>query len=306
MDAPYHVPVLRDEALGYLITDRSGTYVDATVGGGGHAAAMCAQLDAEATLICVDADADAVGWSEKHLAGALQRVRFVHRNFRHLQSELHSLGLDRVNGVLFDLGVSSFQLNEESRGFSYRGDERIDMRMDRRLQTSGWDVVNTYDERRLAGIFRTYGEERFARRIALRLVAARPIHSTRELREVIRDAVGDAHLTKTLSRVFQAIRIEVNDEIQSLREGLASVPDLLVPGGRVVVISYHSLEDRLVKEALRNFSRTREQPGDPFSAPRPIVPSMRILTKKPVIPREAEVKANPRARSAKLRAAERL
>jgi 16S rRNA (cytosine1402-N4)-methyltransferase len=210
-----------------------------------------------------------------------------------------------INGLLLDLGVSSFQIDEESKGFSFRGDEKIDMRMDRRQTWSGWDVVNTYDEKKLADVLWRYGEERNSRRIARRIVEARTIDSTGKLAATIEDAVGKKFLIKTLARVFQAIRIEVNDELRSLEQALTDSVELMMEGGRIVVISYHSLEDRIVKKFFRNASLDKIPSGHKYVPDEVITPKLRVLTKSPLLASVPEIDRNPRARSAKLRVAER-
>jgi 16S rRNA (cytosine1402-N4)-methyltransferase len=307
MSVSFHVPVLRDETLRYLITDPNGLYVDATLGGGGHAQAICAHLGAQGRLAAFDADERAL----RHAAQWLTRVdeakvTLVHANFASLERELNARGISAVQGILFDLGVSSHQLDAGERGFSFRSDERIDMRMDRRQAFSGLDVVNTYDEERVARVIRDHGEERNARRIARHIVNARPLETTGDLQEAVRKAVGGRFLVKSLARVFQAIRIEVNNELESLSAALQQAVGMLLPGGRLVVISYHSLEDRIVKETLRKECATHEPSGHKLVEDRVLVPRLKQLTKKPVRPEDKELAENPRARSAKMRVAEKL
>ena len=306
MESSYHDPVLCDEALGYLITDETTVYVDGTVGGGGHAERICTQLRGQGRLICFDADEDAIRYSRKRLERFRDRVSFVHSNFRTIKTELGQLGIDSIAGLLLDLGVSSFQLDEGTKGFSFRSDERLDMRLDRRQHMSAWHVVNTYDERALADVIWRFGEERYSRRIAKRIVAARSIDTTGALSAVVESTVGRKFLTKTLARVFQALRIEVNAELNNLEQVLADTLDLLVSGGRCVVISYHSLEDRIVKEFFRKESTNIIRSGEKYIADTMKPQRLKTLTKRPVKATSVEVSRNPRARSAKLRAAERL
>ncbi|MBM2840701.1 MAG: rRNA ((1402)-N(4))-methyltransferase [Bacteroidetes bacterium] len=302
----YHTPVLCDDAVRLLITDPRGTYVDGTIGGGGHAERICSRLELGGQLIGFDADEDAIRVARRRLATFGNSVHLVHSNFSALKKYLQKQRVPTIHGMLLDLGVSSYQLDEVTKGFSFRGDERIDMRMDRRQLLSGWEVVNTYAESVLSDLLWKYGEERNARRIAKKIVASRPIDTTGALRHVIEATVGKQFLTKTLARVFQAIRIVVNDELRSLEKVLNDVIDILVPGGRVVVISYHSLEDRIVKEFFRQNARERVPSGHKYIEDTVVNPSLRILTKKPLVAREEEIAQNPRARSAKLRAAERI
>jgi 16S rRNA (cytosine1402-N4)-methyltransferase len=302
----YHTPVLLNEALHFLVTDKHGVYVDGTLGGGGHSEAICKQLAPDGRLICFDADGDAIRFAAERLVAFSAHTTFVHSNFRNLNAELDVLGIDRMNGLLLDLGVSSFQLDEEAKGFSFRGDETIDMRMDQRQRLSGWDVVNTYSEEKLADVIWRYGEERNSRRIARRIVEAREIHSTGQLASTIESTVGKHFLVKTLARVFQAIRIEVNDELRALEETLSASIERLAVGGRVVVISYHSLEDRIVKTLFRQLSADKISSGHKYIPDTVLVPKLHTLTKSPVQASEEEAKRNPRARSAKMRVAERV
>jgi 16S rRNA (cytosine1402-N4)-methyltransferase len=302
----YHEPVLAEETLALLITDREGFYVDGTVGGGGHAERICDHLGPGGSLIGIDADADAIAESRTRLERFGSRVTLIRANFRHIASEIKALEVPHLAGILLDLGVSSHQIDQAERGFSFRVDGTLDMRMDSRHPVSAHDIINGYSQERLEEIFREYGEEHAARRIARALVQARPVASTGELNEVIERCVGGRYLTKSLARVYQAIRIEVNGELESLREALVSVPDLLSPGGRCVVIDYHSLEDRIVKEFFRREAADRTPSQSKFIPDLPRAPKLQILTKKPVTATGQEVSRNPRARSAKLRAAERL
>jgi 16S rRNA (cytosine1402-N4)-methyltransferase len=233
-------------------------------------------------------------------------VALVHANVAALKTELARLGIQGVTGTLLDLGVSSYQLDDAARGFSFRGSDRLDMRMDTRQKRSAWHVVNEYDERKLVDILRAYGEERHARRIARTIVQQRPIHTTGELAQAVESAVRARPSVKTLARVFQAIRIEVNDELHNLEKSLADIMDLTVPGGRIVVISYHSLEDRIVKRTFRDASATVVRSAHKYAPDLRVQPRLRVLTRTPITPSDEEIARNPRARSAKLRAAERI
>ena len=304
--AMYHLPVLCAEAVEFLLQDNARVVVDGTTGGGGHAAKICERLAPAGTLVCFDADEEALAESKKRLSSCVGRVTFVHANFRNLKAELHGLGIDTIDGLLLDLGVSSYQLDEGSRGFSYRADEPLDMRMDRRQSRSARDLVNTYTQEQLADVIWRFGEERASRRIASRIVAARPLETTGDLAEVVRGAVGGQHLMKSLSRVFQALRIEVNDELKSLAQAMADAVDILANNGRIVVISYHSLEDRIVKEFFREESAVSIPSGHKLIPDTPKIPRLRLLTRRPLEPDADEMARNPRARSAKLRAAERI
>ncbi|MEW6510415.1 MAG: 16S rRNA (cytosine(1402)-N(4))-methyltransferase RsmH [Bacteroidota bacterium] len=301
----HHEPVLCAEALEFLLTDRDGVYVDGTIGGGGHAEAILRKVGPSARLIGFDADRDAIDAAARRLAGEERRMTLIHANFRAMAEELSARGVGAVAGILFDLGVSSHQIDEAEKGFSFRSDERLDMRMDRRLYLSGWDVVNTYPEQRLAAVLYEFGEERASRRIARAIVEHRPIDTTGALKQVVEGCVGGRFLQKSLARVFQAVRIEVNQEITSLEHALGDVPALLMRGGRCVVIAYHSLEDRTVKNFFREEAADRTASGHKSVPDAPRVPRLKILTKKPVTASNEECARNPRARSAKLRAAER-
>lgn len=305
----YHTPVLTEETLSFLINSKHGVYVDATLGGGGHADAILHRLDPDGRLIGLDADDDAVLFVSNRLAGFQNRLIVRKSNFRDIKKIVSECGVEGVEGVLFDLGVSSRQLDEPAKGFSFRSDSPLDMRMDRTQILSARAVVNDYDEHRLADILWNYGEERNSRKIARAIMLAKlrkPIESGKDLARVIEDLVGDRFLTKTLARVFQAIRIEVNGELENLKAGLSDAIDILNPGGRLAVISYHSLEDRIVKETMKAAAATSDASLSRFLPPATLNPRLRILTKKFVGPGATEIRANPRARSAKLRAAEKL
>lgn len=307
--ASYHTPVLRDEALSLLITSLDGVYVDATLGGGGHAEAILQSVSPSGMLIGFDADQDALQHTTARLSQFSKQAIFVNANFRNLESVLQQRGINRVSGILFDLGVSSHQLDEPTKGFSYRSDERLDMRMDRTQRLDAREIVNHYTERELADLFWKYGEEKASRRIARMLVRRRakaPMETTRDLSGLVEEVIGQRFLAKTLSRIFQALRIEVNNELEHLREALAQSIGVLQLGGRLVVISYHSLEDRIVKETFRQAAATSRPSGHKLIPDTTLQPTLKILTKKPIEASEAEMRANSRARSAKLRAAERL
>jgi len=299
----YHAPVLCEEAVAFLNVSGSRTYVDGTVGGGGHAEKICERLAGDGRLICVDRDVEAIAAARKRLAAFSARLTFVHAPFATLAAELAALNIGKVAGVLLDLGVSSRQLDEGSRGFTFRADAPLDMRMDGRQALSAMEVVNTYEHARLADVLWRFGEERHSRRVAREICRRRPVRTTGALREAVAAAVGGAFAVKSLARVFQAIRIEVNGELDQLESLLSATPFLLAEGGRLVVISYHSLEDRIVKDFMR-----RESTPAPGRALLPATPGpvrFRLVTRKAVVPGPGEVEQNPRARSAKMRVAER-
>ena len=302
----YHDPVLREKAVEFLVMPEGRVFVDGTVGGGGHAEEICRRMSDAATLVCFDADEDAIRFSQQRLGAFEARLVFVHSNFSNLESELRSRNIHSIDGLLLDLGVSSFQLNDPSKGFSFRSDDSIDMRMDRRQPLSGLEVVNTYAEKDLAEILWKYGEEKNSRRIASAILRCRPLSTTGTLREAVLSVSGERYLTKTLARVFQAIRIHVNRELENLEKVLVSAAQMLSPAGRLVVISYHSLEDRIVKNFFRQQAASIVPSGNKYIADTILIPVFKLLTKKPVTPSEEEIERNPRARSARLRAAERL
>jgi 16S rRNA (cytosine1402-N4)-methyltransferase len=298
MNRPQHVPVLLDEVLQYLDVRLGGTVADATVGLGGHSAEIARRLGAKGRLICFDRDPEAMQLAQARLeqvkaelGGEMPEVVFEPRAFSEAASAIRPGSLD---GLLADFGVSSLQLDEAHRGFSFRHDGPLDMRMDTRGggETAG-QVVNREDENQLAGLIYEFGEERRSRRIARAIVRARPISTTAELAAIVSAAAPSMKGDKIhpATRTFQALRIRVNNELGEIRSLLESAPSLLKPGGRLVLISFHSLEDRQVKDAFRQAA----QDG-----------IYEVLTRKPVIAAEQEQMRNPRARSAKLRAAERL
>jgi 16S rRNA (cytosine1402-N4)-methyltransferase len=304
----YHTPVLTNTVLSFLQPNSDGIYVDATLGGGGHAESLLRASAPSGRVIGFDADEEALQYAKGRLNTFADRVQFVHDNFSHMTAALALLQISRVDGILFDLGVSSRQIDSPERGFGFREDQPLDMRMDRRQGADARNVLNTYDEKTLADIFWKFGEEKNSRRIAREIVRARlkgPIASTAQLAGLVESSVGGKFLTKSLARIFQAIRIEVNQELVNLGKALDAAASLLKTGGRLVVLSYHSLEDRMVKEFIREKSRTVVPSGHKYIADLPRTPELVALTKKPVVASEAERGSNPRSRSAKLRAAEK-
>jgi 16S rRNA (cytosine1402-N4)-methyltransferase len=305
----YHTPVLLQEVLKYLLTEKNGFYVDGTLGGGGHAKAVFQELDCDGKVIGIDLDDDALEASGRQLEQFGDRYRAVKGNFRNIKSVLSQLGINSVQGILLDLGVSSFQIDAAEKGFSFRSDAPLDMRMDRSQKLDARHILNQYDEQSLADIFRKYGEEKQANRIARAVVRYRinrRIESTGQLSALVEQTVGGRFLIKTLARIFQSVRIEVNGEIENLRLAIKDSADVLNPGGRIVIISYHSLEDRLVKEAFRSLSAKMISSGNKIAPDIPVKPVLKIMTRKPVTASEKETAENIRARSAKLRAAEKV
>lgn len=301
MEEQYHIPVLLEETIAALKIQPSGTYVDCTFGGGGHSKAILAQLNEQGRLIAFDQDADA----RQNLPDD-PRVVFVPQNFRHLQRFLRLHNVIAVDGIMADLGVSSHQFDEAERGFSTRFDAALDMRMDQRQTLTAFDVVNTYSEPQLHKLFEQYGEVTNAKTLARTLVQLRQTVSLKTIdgfKTALRGIVK-GNPNKYFAQVFQALRIEVNDELGALKELLQQLPAALKPGGRAAIITFHSLEDRLVKNFFRRGSFVDEPDPNPFVM-QETVNELEVITKKPVLPAEAEMKRNPRSRSAKLRVAEK-
>lgn len=307
-----HIPVLKSEVIDGLSIHPSGTYVDGTFGGGGHAMAILEKLNEKGRLIGIDQDQDAVEHGRTLLAKTNKNVQLVRDNFSSIKSILATLHVEAVDGILLDIGVSSHQLDEGARGFSYMQDATLDMRMDNRQSLTAKEVVNVYSEDALAELIMAYGEEKWARRIARFIVEKRreaPIETTAELVEVIKAAVpagarqNGPHPAK---RTFQALRIEVNHELDVLEGAISQMADVLKPGGRLCIITFHSLEDRIVKNAFRTLENPCTCPPEfpvCVCGKKPIV---RVITKKPILPTEEELLANHRAHSAKLRICEKL
>lgn len=307
-----HVSVLLRECIEALNIKPNGIYVDCTAGGGGHSLEIVKRLTDGGRLIAIDRDEDALRAAGARLADYADRVTFVHSNYAMLQSVLADLGIPKVDGVLADLGVSSYQLDTAERGFSYMQDAPLDMRMDREQPLRAYDVVNTYSEEELRRILYDYGEEKFARNIAANIVrqrSERPIETTLELAELVKASMpkaareGGHHPAK---RTFQAIRIEVNAELPSIPPALDAAVHALNPGGRVAVITFHSLEDRLVKQKFAALSSGCTCPREFPVCVCGKKPVVRVITKKPVTAGEDELEVNPRSRSAKLRVAEKI
>ncbi|MGX5820488.1 16S rRNA (cytosine(1402)-N(4))-methyltransferase RsmH [Chitinophaga lutea] len=297
----YHLPVLLHEVVELLRIDPAGTYADATFGGGGHSRAILEQLGPQGRLIVFDQDDDAY---RNRIPD--ERVTFVRENFRHLQRFLRLHNAPGIDGLLADLGVSSHQFDTGARGFSTRFDGNLDMRMDTRSSRTAADVLQTYSEQRLQGLFQDYGEVTNARTLARTIVQLRKAHPLKtigEFKSLIQPIVK-GNPAKYLAQVFQALRIEVNDELGALRDLLTQSAQVLKPGGRLAIITFHSLEDRLVKNFMKtgSFDTTEDHPFSTETTPK----VFRLVTKKPVTAGDAELRANPRSRSAKLRVAEKI
>lgn len=311
MDEARHVSVLLAECIDNLNIKPDGVYVDGTLGLGGHSLEIARRLTS-GRLVCIDRDETAIERAGKRLDAYKDRISFVHGNFSDTAEILRSLGLDGADGMLFDLGVSSPQLDEAERGFSYQHDAPLDMRMDASAALTAYDVVNGWDENRLNRVLWDYGEERYARRITAAILARRserPIETTLELAELIRGAMPAAALREKqhpAKRSFQAIRIAVNDELGEIERMMETAPDMLRPGGRLCVISFHSLEDRIVKNGIARREKGCTCPREAPVCTCGFVQTLRSVTKKPIVPSTRETEENPRARSAKLRVAERV
>jgi 16S rRNA (cytosine1402-N4)-methyltransferase len=299
---PYHLPVLLNEAMDGLNIQPDGVYVDCTFGGGGHSKEILKRLDERGKLFAFDQDADAAKNQP-----ADERIVFIPHNFRHMQRFLRLHKTTKVNGILSDLGVSSHQFDEAERGFSTRFDGELDMRMDKRQSLTAFDVVSKYPEQQLHKLFEQYGEVTNARTLARTIAHVRNTASLKSISNFKNalSAIVKGNPNKYFAQVFQALRIEVNDEFGALKEMLQQTTGLLKPGGRIAVISFHSLEDRIVKNFFKKGSFEEEEQSNPF-AQNIKEPAFRAVTKKPITPGDKELKENPRSRSAKLRIAERI
>lgn len=307
-----HIPVMLNECLEGLNIKADGTYVDGTVGGAGHSIEIVKRLSENGRLICVDKDEDALKAAGERLAPYKDRVTFIHDDYKNLVNELDSIGVGKVNGILLDLGVSSYQLDNAERGFSYMKDAPLDMRMDRSQRISAHEVVNGYTESELARILFDYGEEKLARQIARNIVRERsekPIETTLELAKIVEDTYPAKTRWKfghPAKRTFQAIRIEVNDELSSLGEAVTAMARRLEKGGRMAVITFHSLEDRIVKSAFKELSLACTCPPDFPVCVCGKVQEVELVNKKPITASEEELENNSRSQSAKLRVIEKL
>ncbi len=301
----FHSPVLTKEILNYLDFKKGGVYIDCTLGGGGHSKAILENIYPHCLLIGIDQDIEAIEIAKEELKIYIDKVKLVKGNFKNLEGILSDLKIETVSGIIFDLGVSFHQLKEKERGFSFKEDSRLDMRMDLTLKFNADILINSYSEKDLAEIFEKYGEERFSKRIARLIVIERKkkaITTTKQLADLIIRSLPRTKKRHTwrihpATRVFQAIRIEVNQELKSLKKGLNQAIRVLEDKGRICVISYHSLEDRIVKHLFKEVEREGKEQRDY---------GLKIITKKPIRPSSEEVRDNPKARSAKLRVAEKI
>ena len=302
-----HKSVLLEETIEGLNIKPDGIYVDGTLGGAGHAGEVCRKLSAKGRFIGIDQDQDAIVAASERLSAYGDRVQIIRSNYCYMANELKNLGIQKVDGIVLDLGVSSYQLDNEERGFTYRVDAPLDMRMDQRQSRTAADIVNGYDERELYRIIRDYGEDKFAKNIAKHIVAARakaPIQTTGELTEIIRQSIPmkiQATGGHPAKRVFQAIRIEVNRELEVIKKVIPDIVERLNKNGRLCIITFHSLEDRIVKDSFKELARGCICPKELYVCVCNNKPKIKILTKKPLVPSEEEMNRNPRSKSSKLR-----
>ncbi|WP_102262103.1 16S rRNA (cytosine(1402)-N(4))-methyltransferase RsmH [Mesobacillus jeotgali] len=307
-----HTTVLLEETVDGLNIKPDGTYVDCTLGGAGHSELILSKLSEKGKLYAFDQDDVAIANAKEKLAAYGDRLTIIKSNFLYLKEELEKHGVTEVDGVLYDLGVSSPQLDTPERGFSYHHDAPLDMRMDQDAPLSAYDVINEWPYEKLVKIFFRYGEEKFSKQIARKIEAAResnPIQTTGELVELIKDAIPAPARRKgghPAKRVFQAVRIAVNDELGVFEKSLEQAIDLLAIGGRISVITFHSLEDRICKVTLKKASETPPLPPGLPIIPEEYQPKLKLVTRKPILPSEEELEFNNRARSAKLRIAEKV
>ncbi|EHL76791.1 MULTISPECIES: 16S rRNA (cytosine(1402)-N(4))-methyltransferase RsmH [Bacillus] len=307
-----HETVLLKEAVDGLNVRPDGIYVDCTLGGGGHSQYLASKLSERGRLIAFDQDVTALQFAKEKLADYRDQITFVKSNFRFIKQELESIGCYKVDGILYDLGVSSPQLDTPERGFSYHHDAPLDMRMDLDGERTAYEIVNEWPYEDLVRIFFRYGEEKFSKPIARKIEEARkkaPIETTGQLVELIKEAIPAPARRKgghPAKRVFQAIRIAVNDELSAFEQSLNDAIELLNPGGRISVITFHSLEDRICKQIFKSLSSAPDLPPGLPILPEEYRPKLKVITKKPIVPNEAEIMNNNRARSAKLRIAEKI
>ena len=306
-----HKSVLLEETVDGLAIKPDGIYVDGTLGGGGHAFEVCSRLNEQGRFIGIDQDAAAIEAASERLRDFGEKVTIIRSNYCEMKSRLHEIGVDKVDGIVIDLGVSSYQLDTAERGFSYRVDAPLDMRMDQRQQLTAREIVNTYSEADLFRVIRDYGEDKFAKNIAKHIVIEpqkAPIETTGQLNEIIRHAIP-MKFQKTAGhpskRTFQAIRIELNRELDVLRESLDDMIEMLNPGGRICIITFHSLEDRIVKSAFRKNENPCICPSHFPVCVCGNVSKGKVITRKPILPSEEELEYNSRSKSAKLRIFER-
>jgi 16S rRNA (cytosine1402-N4)-methyltransferase len=303
-----HVPVLTNHVLLWMITDKKGVYFDGTMGDGGHTRAIAEKLEPPGRVVATDCDINAIRHSDLWLKPG-DRIKIFHNNFRNIKDIIQASGEKSLSGILLDLGLSSRQLDDPERGFSYRFESALDMRMDNRIRENALQIINKYSEKELRDIFFNFGEENRSSYLAKIIVRERvkePILTTEAFVEIMQKFWRPKYFTKSASRIFQALRIAVNKELENLEIFLNDCWNLLVPGGRMVIISYHSLEDRMVKQAFRKHAHPCECPQEIPVCVCGKKPDAKILSRKIVVPSRLEIESNSRARSAKLRAVEKI
>ncbi|WP_100011053.1 16S rRNA (cytosine(1402)-N(4))-methyltransferase RsmH [Lentibacillus sediminis] len=307
-----HYSVLGEETINGLAVKPNGTYVDGTVGGGGHAERIVKGLGEDGLLIAFDQDKDALKAAKERLAPYEGRIQFVHSNFRGLREELEKLGIQQIDGILFDLGVSSPQLDRGERGFSYQADALLDMRMNQDMELTAGKIVNTWSYNDLVAIFFKYGEEKFSKQIARKIEEHRKteeISTTHQLVEIIKEGIPAPARRKgghPAKRIFQALRIAVNDELEAFNDALHQAAETVAIGGRIAVITFHSLEDRICKQAFKKWSTAKETPRNLPVLPEGHEAPFKLVNRKPITANEVELNGNRRSRSAKLRIAEKI
>ncbi len=305
----YHIPVLYEETLENLVKNSDGVYVDCTLGGGGHSEGILKRLSEKGNLISIDQDQEAINFAGKRLEEYRNKHQIFKDNFLNLDTVIYMAGFEKVDGILMDIGVSSKQLDDPDRGFSYKYDTRLDMRMDKSSPFSAYELLNQYPEEEISRIIYEYGEERHARKIARFIVEARsqkPIETTGDLVAIIKRAIKGKSQKHPAKKTFQAIRIEVNRELDVLKNSIEKAVDSLKPGGRLVIITFHSLEDRIVKNMFKEMSLECICPPELLICKCNHKAKVKLVTRKPIIPKNNELDFNNRAHSSKLRVVERL
>jgi len=303
----FHEPVLKDEVINNIVTDKTGIYLDGTLGGGGLSFAILDNLEKDGFLVCIDIDDEAIKFSKKKLERFSNKV-ILKENYANLESVCRKTGISRFSGMIIDLGLSFFQISQKNRGFAYMENVPLDMRMNQSDSVTAEAILNNYSKQRLADIFFHLGEERRSRKIAELIVNMRKkerITNSRQLVDIIKKVTPEQKWIKTAARIFQALRIEVNQEMQNLKKFLSSFTDYLSEGGRIGIISYHSIEDRIVKNSFKKYSGVCICPKESPVCRCKKVKKLEIITKKPVTPNTKEIQRNPKSRSAKFRIAER-
>lgn len=301
-----HIPVLFHETIEQLQPQANGRYIDGTLGAGGHTAGILNASAPSGRVLAFDRDPEAIEFAKKQLGDLAQRVTFINDSYASMGTVAPDEGFNNCDGILLDLGLSSRQLDTAERGFSFMRPGALDMRFDTTQGKTAADLLNNVSESELAEIFWRYGEEKQSRRIAKLIVQHRPLYTTTELAELIESQTPRRGRIHPATRVFQALRIAVNDELTAVTQGINAGIDLLKPGGRIAIISFHSLEDRIVKQTFRQLSQTFEHAPELPTGRRPLTPKLKLITRKPLLPTAQEVEQNSRSRSAKLRVAEKL